>query len=90
MPKNTLMPTNRLPIEPLMQWFGIDGVSDFARFIGLSRWTVHRLKKNGLTGWQADELAIKRAHIHPYLVWGEAFNNDQLWVESTREFEEAA
>lgn len=88
--KNTLLPPNRLPIEPLMQWFGINGVSDFARFIGLSRWTVYRLMKNGLTGWQADELAIKRAHIHPYLVWGEAFNNDQLWVESTCKFEEAA
>ena len=90
MTNKTLTPTNRLPLEPLMQWCGFDGVSDFARFIGLSRWTVYRLLKSGLTGWQADELAIKRALVHPYLVWGEAFNDDQLWVQSSSELKEAA
>ncbi len=77
------VPTNRLPVEPLMKAAGLPGTSEFARFLGVSRRTVIRMKKCGLTGWQADELAIKKLGSHPILIWGSAFRDAGLWREAS-------
>ena len=88
--KSNMIPSNRLPIEPLMEEVKITGTSEFARFLGVSRWSILRMKKNGITGWQADEYAVKKAGTHPYIVWGIAFEHPDLWLDETREMREAA
>lgn len=84
------VPNDRLPIEPLMAAVGVHGISDFARFIGVSRRTVHRMKKAGLTVWQADFLAVKKAGSHPIAVWGDAYEDPKLWGSLDTEWIEAA
>ena len=81
---------NRLPIKPLMEAVGLIGTSEFAEFLGVSRWTVLRLKKSGITGWQADEFAVKRVGVHPIAIWGPTFNDPRLWKDESEELEEAA
>ncbi len=85
-----MIPSNRLPIEPLMEAVDLAGTSEFARFLGVSRWTVLRMKKSGITGWQADEYAVKRAGTHPYLIWGIAFERPELWLDEADDMREAA
>ena len=81
---------NRLPIKPLMEAVGLIGASEFAQFLGVSRWTVLRLKKSGITGWQADEFAVKKVGIHPLAIWGPTFNDPRLWKDESEELKEAA
>lgn len=88
--ESNMIPSNRLPIEPLMEAVDLQGTSEFARFLGVSRWTVLRMKKSGITGWQADEYAVKKAGTHPYLIWGIVFASESLWQEEISSFEEAA
>lgn len=71
-------PANRnfnLPLRPLMEAMGLPGVSEFARAIGMTRFTVYRWLEIGITVWKADELAIKFAGLHPLNIWGSAFSS---------------
>lgn len=71
-------PTLRLSLTPIMETVGISGVSEFARFIGKSRWSVYRMLASGITVWQADEICIRFADRHPVEVYGMDFYADLL------------
>lgn len=71
-------PIRRLPLDPLMRELGATGTSELALKMGVSRWTVLRMKKAGLTIYQADELAIRIAGTHPTCIWGAEFHADLL------------
>jgi hypothetical protein len=73
-----------------MEAVGLAGTSEFAHFLGVSRWTVLRMKKSGITGWQADELAVKKVGSHPIAIWGLAFNDPRLWTDEADELGRAA
>ena len=86
----TAQPDYRLPLQPLMAEVRCPGVSEFADFIGVSRWTVYRLMRRGLTIDEADRLAIKVAGCHPISIWGRAFYGDLVPVASANDVKEAA
>jgi hypothetical protein len=54
-----------------MAAMGLHGVSEFARAISKSRYTVYRMLNSGLSVWEADRLAVHRAGVHPLCVWGD-------------------
>jgi hypothetical protein len=56
----------------------VTGTSELAHVLDVSRWTVLRMKKNGLTIDQADDLAVRFAGIHPMCIWGWDFYADVL------------
>ncbi len=87
---NSTKPNYRLPLEPLMAEVRCPGVSEFAEFIGVSRWTVYRMKQRGLTIDEADRLAIKVAGCHPTCIWGRAFYGDLLPLALANDLKEAA
>ena len=70
--------SRRLPLEPLMSELNAPGTSELALILGVSRWTVLRMKKNGLTIDQADDLAVRSAGTHPVCIWGWDFYADLL------------
>jgi len=80
----------RLPLEPLMAEVRCPEVSEFADLIGVSRWTVYRMKQRGLTIDEADRYAIKVAGSHPACIWGKAFYGDLLPPASISNWKEAA
>lgn len=61
-----------------MRELGATGTSELALKMGVSRWTVLRMKKAGLTVYQADDLAIRIAGTHPTCIWGSEFYADLL------------
>jgi hypothetical protein len=79
-----LAPTDRLPLQPLLDALPIDhtlarpdvrgpGASaQAARQLGVSTRTLHRLRLTGLDLWAADRLAIA-AGLHPLTVWREGW-----------------
>lgn len=71
-------PTLRLSLTPIMEAVGISGVSEFARFILKSRWSVYRMLASGITVWQADEICVRFAGRHPVEVYGMDFYADLL------------
>lgn len=82
--------SNRLPLEPLMRELGLYGTSELAHRLGVSRWTVLRMKKAGLTIYQADEVAIRVVGTHPTCIWGADFYVDCLEENGTAAMESAA
>lgn len=68
----------RLSLTPIMEAVGISGVSEFARFILKSRWSVYRMLASGITVWQADEICVRFAGRHPVEVYGMDFYADLL------------
>lgn len=71
-------PTLRLSLTPIMEAVAISGVSEFARFIGKSRWSVYRMLATGISVWDADEICIRFADRHPVEVYGMDFYADLL------------
>jgi len=86
----TAHPDYRLPLEPLMAEVRYPGVTEFADFIGVSRWTVYRMMRRGLTIDEADRLAIKVAGCHPISIWGRAFYEDLVPLAPASDWKEAA
>ena len=78
MATSTTSPSRRLPVEPLMAELRVTGTSELAHVLDVSRWTVLRMKKNGLTIDQADDLAVRFAGTHPMCIWGWDFYADLL------------
>ena len=75
--------SRRLPLEPLMRELDALGTSELALILGVSRWTVLRMKKNGLTIDQADGLAVRFAGTHPLCIWGWEFYADLSPTDDT-------
>ena len=75
--------SHRLPVEPLMCELKAFGTSELSLILGVSRWTVLRMKKNGLTVDQADDLAIRFAGVHPVCIWGPDFYADLSPTDDT-------
>ena len=68
--------SHRLPLQPLVEVMRLATISEFADAIGKTRRTVYRMKASGLSLWEADRLAVQRAGLHPFFVWGDA------WLEA--------
>lgn len=75
MPNRRADRSSNLPLRPLMEAMGLPGVSEFARAVGTTRFTVYRWLEIGITIWKADELAIKFAGLHPMNIWGSTFSS---------------
>jgi hypothetical protein len=79
----------RLPLEPLARELRAAGTSDLAHILGLSRWTVLRMRRVGITVKQADEYAVRFAGTHPACIWGYEFYSD-IQAEIDGELKEVA
>lgn len=51
-------------------------IEEVGHWLGWSRATTFRRMKTGLTETEADFLACKKAHVHPWFIWGDWYDSD--------------
>lgn len=73
----------KVPVQPLIDALadhGITGPTAIGRAIGVDRLVIHRAIQAGeLTVWAADRAAVTALQVHPVLIWGHQWL-DQEWL----------
>ena len=61
--------SKNLPIGPLEQFIDADNVCHMARILGIGTESIYRWRKNGISPYRADTIAVKTLGVHPAYIW---------------------
>jgi hypothetical protein len=80
MPRKGPMPAPKLPVEPLLEFHDGMNILSIARALHCTNSDIYRWKREGITIWRADQIAVDKLGVHPAVVWGEMW-----WEAADRE-----